>query len=224
MRDYQRLSGKHAGQHGARLRKSNASLEPATGPIGANRPIEPRAEPAALADERLREARVVLFGKQWAHSPKQIVQLVGVPRRAQERLLDLLDRIGVQQLAQLLAAHELAQQVAVEGERLGAALRRRRVVLVHVRRHVLEQERRRDGRRRRRLHLHEVELARLDPAQEALERGQVEDVLQDLAVGLEDDRELGVAARDLQQALRLQPLLPERRPLPGPAAGDEQRA
>ena len=68
------------------------------------------------------------------------------------------------------------------------------------------------------------DLARLDPAQDALERRQVEDVLQDLAVGLEDDRELGVATRDLQQALRLQPLLPERRPLPGPAARDEQRA
>ena len=46
-----------------------------------------------------------------------------------------------------------------------------------------------------------------------LQRGQVEDVLQALAVGLEHDRERAVVARDLKQALGLQPLLPQRRAL-----------
>ena len=55
-----------------------------------------------------------------------------------------------------------------------------------------------------------------------LQRRQVEDVLQALAVGLEDDREGAVLARDLEQVLRLQPLLPERRPLAGPAPRDQQ--
>src|SRR5262249_62360313 len=36
------------------------------------------------------------------------------------------------------------------------------------------------------------------------------------------DRELRVAARHLKQALRLQPLLPERRTLPGPPPWDEE--
>ena len=53
-----------------------------------------------------------------------------------------------------------------------------------------------------------------------MQRRQVEHVLQALAVRLEDDRERAVAARDLEQALRLQPLLPERRALrPGRRRG-----
>ena len=45
-----------------------------------------------------------------------------------------------------------------------------------------------------------------------------------LAVGLEHDRELAVAARDLQQALGLQPLLPQRRAAVRAAPRDQQRA
>src|SRR5439155_6016635 len=41
--------------------------------------------------------------------------------------------------------------------------------------------------------------------------------------GLEHDRERRVAAGDLEERLRLQALLPERRPLAGGAAGDQQR-
>jgi hypothetical protein len=52
----------------------------------------------------------------------------------------------------------------------------------------------------------------------------VEHVAQALAVGLEHDRELRVAARDLQQRLRLQPLLPQRRAAAGVGARDQQRA
>ena len=61
-------------------------------------------------------------------------------------------------------------------------------------------------------------------AQQLRQRGQVEDVAQALAVGLEDDREAGMVAGDLEQALRLQPLLPERRALARVGARDQQRA
>ena len=152
------------------------------------------------------------------------MQLVGVARVAAELRLDLGERVGVDQLAQLLLAEQLAQQVAVERERLRAPLRRRRVVLVHVGGDVVEEERARERRGRRRLDLDEVELARLQPVQDPLQRGQVEDVLQALAVGLEHDRERAVLARDLEQVLRLQALLPERRALAGTAARDQQRA
>ena len=151
------------------------------------------------------------------------MQLVDIPRRRPQRRVDLLDGAEIEQLPQLLDAHQLAQQVAIERERLRAPLLGRRVVLVHVRRDVVEEERGRERRRRRGLHLDDRELARLDPLQDPAERRQVEDVLQALPEGLEHDRELRVAARDLQQALRLQALLPERRPLAGPAARDEQR-
>jgi len=103
-------------------------------------------------------------------------------------------------------------------------LRGRRVVLVHVVRDVVEEERGRVGRGGRRLHVDDVELARAQAAQQALQGRQVEDVLEALAVRLEHDRELAVAPGDLEQALRLQALLPERRPLARPAARDQQRA
>ena len=48
----------------------------------------------------------------------------------------------------------------------------------------------------------------MDAAQQPVQGGQVEDVLQAFAVGLEDDREAGEVLGDLEQALRLEPLLP----------------
>ena len=152
------------------------------------------------------------------------MQLVRAPRRSAQLRLDLVERARVDQLAQLVLAEELLEQIAVEREHLGAALCRRRVVLVHVRGDVVEEERARIRRGGRGLYVDEVELPRLEPVQEPLQRGQVEHVLEALAVRLEDDGEGSVPARHLEQALRLQSLLPERRPLTRPAARDEQRA
>jgi hypothetical protein len=53
---------------------------------------------------------------------------------------------GVDQLAQLLLAEQLAQQVAVEREGGGAALGARRVPLVHVGGDVVEEQRGGEGR------------------------------------------------------------------------------
>ena len=55
--------------------------------------------------------------------------------------LDLGDRLGVQQLAQVAGREQLRQQRPVELQRLGAALGHRRVALVHVGRDVVEQQR-----------------------------------------------------------------------------------
>src|SRR5262249_37489771 len=118
-------------------------------------------------------------------------------------------------------AEQLPQQVAVEREGLRTPLRRRRVVLVHVGGDVVEEQRRGERRRRRGLDINEVELARAEPAEQPLQRRQIEYVLQALAVGLEHDREARILARDLEEALCLEPLLPERRPLTGPPARDE---
>ena len=185
---------------------------------------EPHANGATLAQERLGEPAVVLAVDERAGAAQQVVELIDVARRRSQRRLDLLDRAEVEQLAQLLDAHELAEKVAVERQRLRAAFLRRRVVLVHVRGHVVEEERRGERRRRRRLDLHDSQRACLDPAEDPAQRRQVEDVLQALPVRLEHDRELRIAARDLEEVLRLQPLLPERRALARTAPGDEQRA
>ena len=152
------------------------------------------------------------------------MELVGRPRIAAQLPLDLVDGVLVEQVAKRLAAEQLAEQVAVERERLGTPFGRRRVVLVHVGGDVVEEERRAHRRGCPGLDLDEIEAASLDPGEQAAQGGQVEHVLKALAVGLEHDRERAVAAGDLQERLRLQPLLPERGPLPGPAARDQERA
>ena len=119
---------------------------------------------------------------------------------ALELQLELGERVGVEQLAQLLGAEQLAQQVAVERERRGAALGQRRVALVHERRDPRVEERLGERRGLRGVDGDHADLAGPQVAQHADERRQVEDVLEALAGGLEDDREARVAGRDLEQA------------------------
>src|SRR6185369_2578195 len=90
--------------------------------------------------------------------------------------LEVGQRLRVEQLAQLLLAEQLAQQVAIEGEGSCPPLRQRRVAVVHVRGDVVEQER--AGKWARLSHLDRVDrdLASGDPAEDVAERGQVEDV------------------------------------------------
>ena len=64
----------------------------------------------------------------------------------------------------------------------------------------------------------------MQAAQQLLQAGDVEHVLEALAVGLEHDREVVVAAGDLEQVLGLEPLLPEWRAPAGVGARDQQRA
>jgi len=61
-------------------------------------------------------------------------------------------------------------------------------------------------------------------AQKVAQSVQVEVVGEQLAIGLEQDRERAVALRHREQRLRAQTLLPERRALARPAARDQQRA
>ena len=136
----------------------------AAGVLGRDQPLlagDPGRERAPLGEQDRGLRLVVLACAQVAAAAEDVVQLVGIARIAGQLPLDLGERIGVDQLAQLLLAEQLAEQVAVERERLRAALGRRRVVLVHVGGDVVEEERAGEGRGRRRLHLDEVELARL---------------------------------------------------------------
>ena len=175
--------------------------------LGGDQPLlarDPDPDGAPLGDERLRERRVV--ARPARRSPRRRSRSCsssGRPGRPAQLRLDVGERVRVEQVAQLLLAEQLAEEVAVERERLGPPLRRRRVVLVHVRGDVVEQERRRERRGGGGLDVDEVDCASLQPVQEPLQRGQVEDVLEALAVGLEHDRERAVAAGDLQQVCAL---------------------
>ena len=65
--------------------------------------------------------------------------------------LQVGDRGRVEQLAQLLLAEQLGQQLAVERQRLRAPLGQRRVALVHVGADVVEEQPGGERRRRARL-------------------------------------------------------------------------
>ena len=218
---FQEGLGQAAGWH----RPQRVPVPP--GVLGRDEPLlagDANRDCSALLEQRLSERRVVLTGTQVTAKPEHVVQLVWVPRATAKLLLDLLECPRIDELAQLLLAEQLLEEIAVEREHLGPPLGPRRVVLVHVVRDVVEEQRARIRRGGGGFHVDEVELPRLQALEQLLQRGEVEDVLQALPVRLEDDRERAVLARDLEQALRLEPLLPERRPLAGPPARDQQRS
>ena len=134
-------------------------------PPGGGQRLQPLAggrQPAARA------RRDLLLGEV-AEPAQQVGDLVHRAGLAlvDERLaleLRLLEGRRVEQLAQLLLAEQLAEQVAVEGERLGPSLRERGVAVVHVGGDVVEEERGGERGRPRRLHPVDGHLAALDAA------------------------------------------------------------
>ena len=173
-------------------------------------------------------ARGDLVRRQVAEAAQQVVDGIGRARRAlrRQRLeleLEVGEGVAIEELAQLLRPEQLAQQVAVERQRLGAPLEERRVALVHVRGDVVEQQGGRERRGARRLDADDPDLAPLDGRQRSTQRGQVEDVLEDLPIRLEDDRERAVAARDGEELRGALAHLPERRALARPASRQQQR-
>ena len=149
------------------------------------------------------------------HRAQEIVQLVAITGLAvgMEPLqlgLDLGQDVRIQQLAQLGLPQQLAEQTAVEGQGLGLAFGQGRVLVVQVRGDVGEDERAREGRGAARLDLVDSQLAAAHRTHQLGQAGQVEDVAQRLAVGLEDDREAGVLSHRGEQVLGLDALRPER--------------
>ena len=145
-------------------------------------------------------------------------------REALQLQLQLVERGRVQQLAQLLLAEQLAQQVAVERERGGASLGERRVALVHVDGDPPEQQRLRERRRALGVDGDELRPARTQVGHHLAQRRHVEDVAQAFARRLEQHRERRMLRGGDQQVGRALPLLPQRGALAGPAAGEQQRA
>ena len=185
-------------------------------------------EPAGRDRRPVLDPRDHLVERQVAEPAQEVVHPVDGRRLAVvgqrlERELEVGQRLGVEQLAQLLLAQQLAQQVAVERQRAGAALGERRVAVVHVRGDVVEEEAARERARPLRLDAVDRDLAPRHAGQHLAQRRQVEDVAEALAVRLDEDREAAVARRHRQQVGGALALLPERRPRPGPAARQEQR-
>ena len=137
--------------------------------------------------------------------------------------LDIGQHAGVEQLAQLLGAEQVAQQVAVERQRRGPPLGQRRVALVHVRGDPVEQQ----------ALGHRAGLGGVDAddphgpaaqlAEHVAQRRHVEHVLQALPRRLEQDRERRVLGGDGQQVGGPLALLPQRRALVRAAPRQQQR-
>ncbi len=174
-------------------------------------------------------ARADLVERERPEIDEQIVHVVGVAGLAGRHQplqleLELGEDLRIEQLAQLLGAHEVAQEVAVEREGGGAALGERRVALVHVHRDPAEEQRLGERRGPAGLDRDDAQLARADLGEHLAERRDVEHVAQALPRRFQQHREGGETARDLEQVGGALALLPERRALAGPPAGDEQRA
>ncbi len=208
------VGGEHVGQPARRHGAERVAVE--AGVVGGDPALlaaDPQVDRAALGGQRV-EHRIGIDARQHAVGDLVAREVAEAAQDVGERVarlgagavgavlevrLDLVERAGVDELAQLLLAEQLAQEVAVERQRGGTPLGVRRVALVHVRRDVVEEQRRGERGRRRRLDLDERQLARMQRDEQLVQAGDVEDVAQALAVGLEDDREVGIAARDLQQ-------------------------
>src|SRR5262249_26973814 len=143
---------------------------------------------------------------------------------ALQRALERRDRVRIQQLAQLRLAQELPQLRRVDRERLGAALRERRIAVVDEVRDVVEEQRGGEGRGLARVDRRDADLPRGDASQQVDEARQVEHVAQALAVGLEEDRERPVARRDREQVGGALALRPQRAAPAGVPPREQERA
>ena len=187
------------------------------------------AGPAARPPSRRagRATDVDLPQRQRAEHPQQVVDLVGVagPATVDQPLqleLEVGQHARVDQLAQLLGPEQVAQQVAVERQRRRPALGQRRVALVHVDADPAEQQRLGERGRPWRLDRHHAHPAGPQVGQHLAQGGQVEHVVDALAGGLEQDREVGMVGGHGQQIGRLLALLPQRRAPIGSAPGQQQ--
>ena len=177
--------------------------------------------------EALEHARLDFGLNQVTDPPQYVVKAVAVGGAhvlRDELEVGLHGRQGatVDQVAELLLAQQLAQQVAIERQRRRPPLGVGDVPLVHVGGHIVEQQAGSERRGRRCLHLHQRHLPPVDPGQELHETRNVEHVAKALSVGLEHDRKVIELLGDLEQRLGLQALLPEGRALSRAGARDQQ--
>ncbi len=139
-------------------------------------------------------------------------------------LLDLGDGVGVEQLAEIGVAEQIAKLFLIDGERLGAAFGERGIAIVDVVGNVAEEQRRGEGRRRLRVDDVDADLAIRDGAQDFEKRRHVEDIAHAFAIGLEQHGKRRVARSDGEQIVGALALLPERSAALGAATRQEQCA
>src|SRR5688500_2208105 len=139
----------------------------------------PRLE---LADRQVADPDQQVVQTVARFDPVLLVQMLQLP-------LDGVECVGIEQLAQLGVAQQLAQLRLIHRQRLRPSLRQRGITVVDVVGDVTEEKRGRERRWDSRLDRRQAERARLEAAQRVDERRQVEVVAQHLAVRFEQRRE-----------------------------------
>ena len=142
----------------------------------------------AGGDIRAQRAPAHLVAGEIANGEQHVVNPVGAPGapcrfEPLQAVLDRLHRFGVEQVAQLRIAEQLAQLRLVDGKRLSPPLGERRVAVVEKTGDVGEQQRRGERRRRLRIDRGDADPAAADVGERAGERRHVEEVAQAFAVG-----------------------------------------
>ena len=179
-------------------------------PAGARAALSPEAQAAFRPDAHthlrlqfesggpevmLRDVRK--FGK---------VQLLAPGQRSQR-----LDRLGIEEIAELGLAEEIGKKGTIERQGGGSALRNRCVVVVHERGNEIESERRRKRARSRQVELNEGCPPLFDVGEHLLEGRHIEVILEEFSVRLEHDGERSVSSGDVEQVRCLSALEPEGR-------------
>ena len=198
-----------------------ARPRPPTASGAGRRPVEP-GEPLGGASHHLVRVRGPSTRSR-SCSSSRIARLATVDQALQLGL-EVGEHRRIDQLAQLLGAEQVAQQVAVERQRGRSTLGERRVALVHVDGDPAEQQGLRHRRRLLRVDRHHADLRDAQVPQERPQRRHVEHVVEALAGGLQQDRERRVLRRHRQQVGGLLALLPQRGALVGPPPRQEQGA
>ena len=168
-------------------------------------------------------------GVERSEPAQQIVQLVEIAR-PQLRRSALGARFligqhrGIEQLADGRAAEQVRQQPAPDRQELRASFGARQIVVVQERDHEPEQQRRGERRGRARLADRDLDASVRDLVEQLLKPRHLPRIAQALAVGLDEDREIGMAPGHLEQVLRAQPLQVQRRALAGHAPRQQEGA
>ncbi len=172
----------------------------------ASRPTRRQLDGAAGDQQRLRPGCTLGLGgpgddlvtRKVADAQQQVVDAIHAPRpvvciEMLQLPLDVRHDVGVEQFPQLRIAEQLAELLLVDRQGLRPPLRKRRVAVVEVVRHIAEQQRCRKRRRRLRVPRDDSHAPRPHVVEQRMERRHVEEVPQALAMGLEHERKGGKA-------------------------------
>jgi hypothetical protein len=193
-------------------------------PMGVTKNGEPTVEGV-----RFGYTRANLGLGEVAETAEEIMELVGVAcltgiNEALEFQLRLFNGRRVEQFTQFVLSQEVPEEVAVQRERLGSALGKGGIAFVHVGGDVVEEKAASERGCLLGFGGGHADLARADVREDFDEAGEVKNIAEAFAVGLEDDREGAVAAGDGEEVRRALALEPERGALPGAATREEERA